>query len=165
MDWRCTNDQCDSSGAGYPPDECPSCTWPTTLAKDGFLSALRVHRSLIQRAEHIAALLGHGSEHITFDDTHESGTFEVEWQTYCGRGCCSPETHTATIPLRYLWTDDATILAEETARKEAEARAKAEAAHAEKIRVAEQRLATARAAAQSLAAVEAELQTLKAGSP
>lgn len=157
--WTCS--VCTTTGEGLP-EACPACEGPLTLTQEGYLAVIGMHSRLVGRARDVANLLDLGSTHITLDDARADGLFEVEWTTYCGRGCCGPENHSAVVPNRYLWMPNADILAEQAARKEAAERATAEAARVTKLRRAEEAVALSRSMASGLAEMEARLATLRA---
>ena len=172
--WKCQ--QCSREGSGSVPEECPDCEYylgTEALTQAGWKQTLRMQQLLDDRTRHIADLLDYG--HESFDYTYadrEGGTITAKWETYCGRGCCSPEQHSEDFPARYLWMADADILAEEKAKKEAIQKAEAEKKRKAESAQAEQELARAKAraltaqadAAAALAKAEATAQALR-GAP
>jgi hypothetical protein len=172
--WKCTFEKCGLTGSGTLPEECPDCTWPCELTQEGYAAAFRVSNLLHERARSVANLLGHGwSATIDLSDVQAdrpNETFTVRWTSAnCSRGCCGTSEHEESIPVRYLWTSDADILAEVEARKAAEAAAEAALKRRQALEDAETaadlariRAATAQAEAQkALAAAEANLAALR----
>ena len=173
--WKCP--QCSLGGSDIPPEQCPDCEWyfdrySDHLTEQGYLTAIRLHQKLINRAKEIAKILDYGDTNIEIDDDQPEGTISTSWETYCGRGCCSPEHHHATFPNRYLWMSDEDIRAEEAVKKAAseaqaaEKKRKADSAQAEQeLARAQARALTAQAdAAAALVKAEATARALR-GAP
>lgn len=173
--WVCP--QCNASGEGLPPEECPSeCGWyfddysSNHLTEAGFKQAIRFQKWLKYRAEAVADLLDFGHASIDFEYADRTdGTFTVKWESRnCSRGCCGSSEHEEDIPSRYLWMSDAAIKAELAEKKAAAAKAQAEKEHAAKLKAAHialEQAAAAQATAQakadeSLARARAELSAL-----
>ena len=151
--WKCP--QCEEEGSGVLPEECSCGYYPdgASLTPAGWKQILRTKQFLQERSERIADLLDYGKE--SFDYTYadrEGGTITAKWETYCGRGCCSPEQHSEDFPARYLWMTDADIKKEEEAKKEVARKKEAEKAHLKALAEAEKALSQARTKAATAAA-------------
>lgn len=129
MRWECS--WCSYHGEGIPPlrcedSECDGRIRTSLLSVDDCKMALAMHNALTERAKHVANLLDHGYDCISFVDTNfddPNSTFSTLWEETWSYG--GHENHYEDIPARYLWMTDEDIQAEidaEKAAADAEAR-------------------------------------------
>lgn len=86
----------------------------TPIPLDAVKATMSAYSELVNRAEHIAQLVGSGSTHVDFgdgyrlEDPRATMTFSWEVDNYDGPA----DRESMAVPLRYLWANDADIVAE-----------------------------------------------------
>lgn len=86
----------------------------TPIPLETVKATMNAYTDLYNRAEHIARLIGSGSTHVDFgdgyrlEDPRATMTFSWEVDNYDGPA----DRESMTVPLRYLWANDADIVAE-----------------------------------------------------
>jgi len=156
-------------------ETCESCGGVGTLRNPtGVDQIILQYQAIRRRVEQVVKIIDAGAEKINFtiQDFPDSSTVEVEWTTYCGRGCCGPDSHEREFPMRYLFQTDEVIKAAEAKLADERKKVVEEAERREKIAKAEVKLLAARTkintaqakAEQEAADLERELAALREGS-